>query len=371
MSDIRVFTVDDCDATRRLMVYMINQQPGLTVVGEASGGAEALMAFETDRPDVVTLDVQMPEMDGVATLRSIRERFGALPVVMCSSVTSEGAQATIEALLAGANDFVCKIPPANSDVHRARYLQEELCAKIRAVHARSVGTPVEIPHDTSDAFCLDPKEVSETACTPQILVIGATTGGPAALAELLRRMPAVFPVPICIVQPMPPKFTALLAETLGRRLGRHVVEAEDGVELKHGTCYLAPGGRHLHVHRETDGRIRASLSDRPELHNCRPAIDELFASAAQEFPRACLGVLLTGMGNDGLYGARRIRAAGGSLLVQDCESSVVWGMARRVAEEGLADGVFPLSQLAEEILAYVSGREAAVRTPQICGDIVS
>ncbi len=346
MRRIRVLIVDDAVVARRLLTEALGSDPHVEVVAAVPNGRVALARLGELDPDVVVLDVEMPELDGLATLAELRRLRPRLPVVMFSSLTERGAATTVEALARGASDYVAK--PAGGGVGAARVrVREELLPKIRALVAPAAAAPAPPRARRTEAARID------------VLAIGASTGGPNALATLLPELPASFPVPIVVVQHMPPLFTRLLAERLGARSAVRVREGVSGAPLAAGCAEVAPGGRHMEVVREGGG-VRIRTHEGPPENSCRPSLDVLLRSVAQVYGPHALAVVLTGMGRDGLRGCERVAEAGGQILVQDEASSVVWGMPGAVAGAGLAERVLPLEEIAREIVrrAFV-GRAAA------------
>ena len=349
---IGVLICDDSATIRGILSATLSGDADLKVVGTAVNGEACLAAIPSARPDLVLLDVEMPVMDGITTLREIRRRHGRLPVVMFSSLTERGAKATVDALLAGANDYVAK--PAGLDAAEvAARIRTDVIGRIKALVPRgsgSAGRPAARPAGEWAG-------TARPARTERIqgVVIAVSTGGPTALAEVL---PAFVPdarVPILVVQHMPAAFTAHLAERLAKTGGLPVREAADGDLVKPGEVLLAPGGRHL----ELDGdavQPRVRLSDGPPENSCRPSADVLFRSAVRLWGAGTLGVVLTGMGRDGLAGCREIVAAGGGVIAQDEFSSVVWGMPGEVVRAGLADAVLPLAQVGVEVALRLKRR---------------
>jgi two-component system, chemotaxis family, protein-glutamate methylesterase/glutaminase len=355
---IRVLIVDDSVVSRRVLSEAIAAAPGLEVAGTAANGRIALAKLAQVAPDVVVLDVDMPEMGGLETLVAIRRRSATLPVIMCSALTERGAVATFDALARDANDYWTKPSGERSAAEAAARITEELVPKIRLWAARRLPVPVG---------AASPVGPSSSARAPdarvEVVAIGVSTGGPNALARLLPALPADLPVPIVIVQHMPPLFTRTFAERLAKQCTIDVHEAAGGERLEAGTAWVAPGDQHMVV----DGSaamIRLRLHQDPPVNFCRPAVDVLFQSAAEVYGAHALGIILTGMGSDGVTGCRRIRAAGGAILVQDEATSVVWGMPRLVAGAGLADAVLPLDEIASEIVRRVQlGRAPLADTP--------
>jgi two-component system chemotaxis response regulator CheB len=367
---IRVLVVDDSVVMRRLLTRMRATDPLIEVVGCARDGRDAHAKVGLLRPDLVTLDVEMPEMDGLEALRLIQVDYPAVRVIMCSSLTQRGASVTIDALLAGASDYVCKQHSGGLTEDAYALLQAELLSKIRYVfnlggpvqagqssgaekparldQARSVSPgPPSLPGGTRQAIAGGSVPAARQA--PEVLVIGVSTGGPAALAEILPMLPPDFPLPIAVVQHMPPFFTQLLAERLSRLSPLPVVEAVDKMPFKPGTVVLARGDTHMRLIRRLHG-VQIELNQQEPENSCRPAVDVLFRSAAEVYAGAAIAVVLTGMGQDGLEGVRALKVRGASALVQDSATSVVWGMPGAVASADLADAILPLQEIIPEVL---------------------
>ncbi len=368
----RILIVDDSAAMRSLLRAVVSTDARLEVAGTAADGASALNSLQVVRPDIILLDVEMPVMDGLATLRLLRQRWSRIPVIMCSSLTQRGAKVTIEALACGAADYVTK-PSGQSDRETAmRKLAQELIPKIHALIRRPAEPPSSAQRATTAAFPRIPSLLAaETAkaqafdsrsslatipqsvtSAPSILVIGVSTGGPAALEVLLPRLPESFPLPVLIVQHMPELFTRLLAERLNHRCPLQVREASDGDPVKAGRIYIARGNWHLETVAAASAAAPATLrlNQGPQENHCRPSVDYLFRSAANVYGSGVLAVMLTGMGADGMRECRTIRELGGTVLAQDEASSTVWGMPGAVANAGLANKVLPLEMMAHEIL---------------------
>jgi two-component system chemotaxis response regulator CheB len=362
----RVLVVDDSVVVRRLVSKALEAEDEVEVVGVAADGKVALANIERLTPDVVILDVAMPVMDGLAALAEIRQRWPVLPVIMFSTLTSRGAEVTLDALALGASDYVLK--PSGADAASSMsQIRADLLPRIAALlpqaresHERTTSRlPARPPPPVGDvAKPTGPLERID------VVAIGVSTGGPTALAELIPTLPADLPVPIAIVQHMPPMFTRILAERLEHRSALRVVEARDGERLRPGTVHIAPGDRHLAI----GARDREVLHvyDGPHENSCRPSVDPLFRSVAAGYGPHALGVVMTGMGSDGLRGAELLAARGARLLVQDEATSVVWGMPGFVARAGLAEDVVPLGQLGREILRRVAvGRDAAYAQTEV------
>ena len=348
---IGVLICDDSATIRGILSATLGGDPDLKIVGTAVNGEACLAAIPSAKPDLVLLDVEMPVMDGITTLREIRRRFGKLPVVMFSSLTERGAKATVDALLAGANDYVAK-PAGLGATEVADRIRTDVIGRIKSLVPRgnAGGRGASRP---AGVAAVPPRPARQDRI--QGVVIAVSTGGPTALAEVL---PAFVPdarVPTLVVQHMPAFFTAHLAERLAKTAGLPVREATDGELVRAGEVLLAPGGRHLElVGDAVQPRVR--LTDAPPENSCRPAADVLFRTAARIWGAGTLGVVLTGMGRDGLAGSREIVAAGGSVIAQDEFSSVVWGMPGEVVRAGLADAVLPVSQVGVEVALRLKRR---------------
>jgi len=356
---IDVLVVDDAVVVRRIVSDALSSDPEVRVIGTAANGRIALQKLEQLRPDVVTLDFEMPEMNGVETLKAIRKTHPNLPVIMFSTVTVRGGAETLEALAAGATDYITKPANVGSVTEAQRRIQEQLIPKIKAFCGRAgvatrprMDVPKAPPAPTLVA-AVGARQVQTFVTSalqrrPDAVVIGVSTGGPNALAELLPALPGDLAVPVLIVQHMPPMFTRMLAERLDQQSAIHVVEAQAGMRVTPGTAYIAPGDFHLTVKREGDA-VLTVLTQGPPENSCRPAVDVLFRSAAEIYRESLLAVVLTGMGQDGLRGSEDVRRLQGRVLAQDQASSVVWGMPGFVAEAGLAERVLPLNEMAAEI----------------------
>lgn len=346
MTKIRVMTVDDSVVIRRMLADILCEDQDIEVVGYASNGKLALAKIPQLNPDLITLDIEMPEMDGLETLVEIRKTYKKLPVIMFSTLTERGAMHTIEALARGATDYVAK--PANVGSVQAgmQSVREQLIPKIKAL-CPLVRPTSNLPQRAATHLTA----VRNTNHKPQradVLVMGSSTGGPQALTAVLKALPADFPVPIVIVQHMPPIFTRNLAERLNQECCLDVQEATSGITLQPGHVLIAPGDFHLELRRE-GGVVKTVLNQAPPENSCRPAVDVLFRSAARLYGTGCMAVVLTGMGQDGLRGAEHIVQAGGTVAVQDEATSVVWGMPRAVAEAGLAYSTLPLAEIPVEL----------------------
>ncbi len=349
---IRVLIVDDSVVTRRLVTRALEAEPGLNVIGVAANGAIALQRIPQYSPDVVTLDIEMPEMDGIETLRRIRGQYPHLRVVMFSALTERGAAVTMEALTLGADDYVTK-PSNEGAVGRSldssiTQLRAELIPRIkqffRMPENGSTAPALEKPGSTAGR--LRARGIQPPA---KIVAIGVSTGGPTALGAVLPMFPTDFPLPVLIVQHMPPLFTRLLAERLNATCNLPVSEAIDGSLVQPGTILVAPGDFHMKVVSAADG-IRIKLDRSSPQNSCRPAVDALFTSIGEVYGGAVIAAILTGMGQDGLRGAEVLDARGASILAQDEMTSVVWGMPGAVVNAGLAGQILPLHRIVPEIV---------------------
>lgn len=341
---IRVLVVDDSIVARHLVAKAIDSDPALVLAGMAANGRVALDHLSEHRPDIIVLDLEMPVLDGFATLRELRASHPNLPVVMFSSLTAHGASATLEALALGADGFALK-PAAGQATDTIR---EDLLPLLKALVA-APGSAWRAARDAPQAAPARTAALAATRTGPICAVlIGVSTGGPNLLATMLSEIPASFPAPILIVQHMPPVFTRMLATRLDATAELRVVEAEDGMVPQPGWAYIAPGGHHMGV-RRVGSQAQLRIHDGPPENSCRPAVDVLFREAAKAYGSGLLAVILTGMGQDGTAGARAVAAGGGIVLVQDPATAVVGSMPAAVIAAGLADIVVPVARVASEI----------------------
>jgi two-component system, chemotaxis family, protein-glutamate methylesterase/glutaminase len=348
---IRVLVVDDSVVVRRMLTDALSSDSRISVVGAAPNGSVALQKLEQLAPDVMILDVEMPDMDGIETVRRLRVDHPKLPVIMCSSLTERGAEVTLRALAAGATDYVTKPTAATAQQDGLSSFKSQLLTSVIALGARrsSVRPPIAAPTAPAKPVPVRRESVRPTVA---VLGIGCSTGGPNALAKLFSRLPNDLPVPIFIVQHMPPLFTRMLADSLRASSGVSVHEAEHAGVALPGHAYIAPGNFHLAVAR--DGvRLVTLLNQGPLENSCRPAVDVLFRSLASVFGGGVLACVLTGMGQDGARGAADISAAGGSILVQSSDTCVVPSMPEAVATAGLAEAALPLERLGDELVLRV------------------
>lgn len=350
MNSLRVMVVDDTSLYRMLVTNALRDVEGVEVVGSASDGKAALGKIEQLKPDLITLDVEMPVMDGLTTLKHLRQQYPKIAVVMVSSLTQRGAETTLHALDLGAFDFVGK--PDGNDVNANREALKSALKRVVQAFAtrRSLqslmgarpAAPVRVPRKVAALERIE------------AVAIGISTGGPNALGEMVPMLPGDLGVPVLIVQHMPPRFTAALAATLDLKSSLKVVEGADGQKVEAGTVYIAPGGLHMRVKKRGTHTILETTQDPPE-HHCRPAVDYLFRSVADVYGKSALGVIMTGMGSDGTKGLAVMKQKGSHVLAQDEESCVVFGMPMEAIKAGVTDEQLPLGQIAARIASIVKG----------------
>lgn len=361
IGQIRIVVVDDSAFIRKALSMMLESDPAIKVVGTANNGEDGLETIRRLKPDLVTMDIEMPRMDGLTALRHIMES-DPVPVMMVSSITTDGAEATLEALELGAVDFIPKqLSYVSLDIVK---IKEDLLAKIKNIVSRKhvlmarLRQRARFARITADAR---PKPAPDyTHTTPplrkrhhkiDLVAIGSSTGGPPALNSVISQLPTNLPVGIVIAQHMPPMFTRTLAERLNSSSRLTVKEAEDGDPVEPGHVYVSPGGKHLLV-KKYGGRVRAVVSAEPSDTLYKPCVDVMFNSVAQTCGQTTLAVVLTGMGANGVKGARNIKSRGGLLIAQNEATCVVYGMPRAVVEARLADHVLPIDNIAAEIASY-------------------
>ncbi|MEQ9642721.1 MAG: chemotaxis response regulator protein-glutamate methylesterase [Alphaproteobacteria bacterium] len=369
---IRVLVVDDSAVIRGLVCRWLEEDGEITVVARASNGEVALRQAREHHPDVVVLDIEMPVMDGMTALKKMLADDAGLKVLMSSTLTQRNAEISMQALSAGAADYVAK-PSATVEMTGTMDFRRELIGKVKALAAASRMRPRGSGSTTAkSAGGRAPVSVARRPegglygkspislrrwnrmLSPKVIAIGSSTGGPQALMELVKVMAGKVKQPIVITQHMPPTFTKILAEHLRRIHGEGCAEAQDGEILKGGHIYLAPGDFHLTV-QVRGGQPKIALEKGPPENFCRPAVDPMFRSLAKAYGGAVLGVVLTGMGHDGLSGGQAIVAAGGAIVAQDEASSVVWGMPGAVATGGLCSAVLPLREIGPTICRLANG----------------
>lgn len=361
MPTIRVLIVDDAVMVRSRLSKILSTDPEIEVAGVAATGQIALAKLAQLNPDVVILDVEMPGLNGLQILSRIRQNDAHLPVIMFSAMTTTGATATLDALTLGASDYVTKPSHLGNVDNVTQYLQDTLIPKIKALGKKAAQNGAKQPPPVVPASAvLADFQIKQPQAMVEMVAIGVSTGGPNALATVLSELPSNFPVPIAIVQHMPPMFTKLLAERLTTKCSLPVREAIAGATVCPGTIWIAPGDYHLSVKQMTSA-VQLVIEQTPPQNSCRPSVDVLFESVAQVYGNRALAVILTGMGQDGLRGCQHIRDRNGQILAQDEASSIVWGMPGFVVNAGLADAVLPLDQIMSEILRRVSHTSSFIR----------
>lgn len=358
---LRVLVVDDTITYRKIVGNVLAGMPDVEVVGTAANGKIALEKIAQTRPDLLLLDLEMPEMDGIEVLRRLKAAGSPVGAIILSALTAKGSRATLDCLNLGAFDFILK-PSNGTFEENLRRIRDELAPRVvafarrREVRALLAGASRAKPPSATSAPVASasppPSLPRATAARPEVVAIGISTGGPAALAEMLPRLPENFPAAVLIVQHMPPVFTRSLAEDLDRKCRLRVAEAEDGDAAHQGRVLIAPGGKQMKVCRQGD-RVLVRITDDPPENSCRPSADYLFRSVASVYGPRAVALVMTGMGNDGSAGCREIKARGGWVLAQDAASCVVFGMPRQPIEEGIADVVAPLNRLDQELVRIV------------------
>jgi two-component system chemotaxis response regulator CheB len=376
---IRVMVVDDAVVVRGLVSRWVDEEPGLKIVASLRSGREAVDQLLRHNPDVVVLDIEMPDLDGLSALPLLLEKKRDLVIIMASTLTRRNAEVSLKALSLGAADYIPK-PETNREVTTSSTFRRDLIEKIRQLGGRRKRGPADlrarpaapgivarpkftveargsVPAPSHVGHSGDIKLRAFSSAMPRVLMIGSSTGGPQALTSLVAKIkPVIERAPVLITQHMPPTFTTILAEHLARASGRPAHEGIDGELIVPGTIYLAPGGRHMTVTRK-GGQPAIAISDGPLVNFCRPAVDPLFSSAAQIWGSAILSVILTGMGSDGMHGAEAVVAAGGSCIAQDEASSVVWGMPGAAANAGVCAAVLPLDMIGPKIVRLFAGEK--------------
>ena len=387
---MRVLVADDAILFRRVLADVLASIPGVEVVGSANNGKMALQKIKELNPDVLTLDIEMPEMDGLAVLDALLKGGGPkVEVIVVSALSRRGGDLTLKALEKGAFDFITK-PEAASPEQAREALVRELTPRIRLLANRlevrsilrgsmlplssstvqspppqppprfptplpTATVPVPSPQDSGLDNIAQRMQRITNPSRPGMVLIGVSTGGPPALAQLLPAIPRDIGVPIVIVQHMPPIFTKSLAESLDAKCAVSVREATHGESLEANTVYIAPGGRQMRLGMGSDNRPIVEVTDDPHENNCRPSVDYLFRSAASRFPGRSMAVVLTGMGNDGMLGVRLLKRHGCFSIAQDEASCVVYGMPKAVVDAGVADAILPLDAIASRIVSVVMG----------------
>ena len=354
-NNCKVIVVDDSSLFRSILTKALSSLENVEVVSSAPNGKLALEKIAQFKPDLVTLDLEMPEMDGIETLRQIKARGLDTGVVMVSAHTVHGAEITMKALNNGAFDFITK-PSDNDPEKNLKQLAERMKYIIRAFQSRK--SLENVRRMTGRSVETAPPETKETSkpsskyslAQIEIVTLGISTGGPKALDAVIPRLPENLPVPVVIVQHMPAMFTKAFAEMLNGKSKVTVVEGAGGMEVKPATVYIAPGGCQMKLEREATGRIRVDITDDPPENNCKPAVDYLFRSVAKLYGSGALGVIMTGMGNDGTLGLRLMKRHNARVIAQDEKTSTVFGMPAEAIKAGVVDRILPLDKIAEEII---------------------
>ncbi|MDO5711823.1 MAG: chemotaxis response regulator protein-glutamate methylesterase [Micrococcales bacterium] len=383
---IRVLVIDDSVVLRRLITDLLSTDPDIEVVGTAVNGKNALDKLPLLKPDILTLDIEMPVMDGLQTLVEVRKTNKKLPIIMFSTLTERGASATLDALERGASDYVAKPANVGSVSESMQAVRSQLIPKIKSLTGRM---PAAAPR-ARPAFGGAPPPgapgrlavpgagaarpgtqgvpgVAGTAARPtgrvEVVAIGVSTGGPDALTQVICALPGGFPVPIVVTQHMPPVFTQLFAQRLDAKAKLRVAEAKNGDLLEPGKILIAPGDWHMRLVKKPAG-AGVALDQGPQENYCRPAVDPMFRSVAEVYGGNVLSVIMTGMGSDGYRGAEHIVHAGGSLIVQDEATSVVWGMPGAAVHAGLPCDILPLGKIADAITSRVHARAEGATNPR-------
>ena len=349
---IRLLIVDDSPFMRRAISSLMDGEDDIKVVGTAKDGQDAIRQINDLKPDIATMDIEMPVMDGLTALKIIMEKC-PIPVIMLSSLTEEGAKETLDALDLGAADY---IPKNLSNVSlNILKVKDDLISKIRAITAKKYSFKPLIKEPAARSY-VKPSNLKENGFIYSknnkidIVAIGSSTGGPKALQDVIPKLPQNFPVPIILVQHMPKAFTGSFAQRLSSISHIKVVEAAGGEVIKPGTAYLSPGDKHLSIIKERGNVFVTSLSNEPEDLINRPSVSVMMESVAREYPGKALGVILTGMGSDGLLGMKKIKENGGKTIAQDEATCVVYGMPKAVVDAGLADMILPIYKIGDEII---------------------
>ncbi len=352
---VRVLVVDDSSFFRRRLTAIFNSDTHLEVIGAAVNGLEAVELVKKLKPDVVTMDIEMPVMDGITAVKRIMQS-NPLPILMFSSLTTDGAQATLDALEAGAVDF---LPKRMEDISQDRdAAKRQLCARVRLISARGLKKSDAPAAVRSAIKKIEPAILKPSAPIKnrrggyRLLILGTSTGGPVALQKVLTSLPATFPLPILLVQHMPASFTPAFAERLNKLSGVSIKEACDGDHLQKGWAYLAPGGKQMLVEDQRGAKV-IRVIESPADQTYKPSVDITFGSAAKLFASDVLAVVMTGMGADGREGAKMLKNKGSTVWAQDKETSVIYGMPAAIAEAGLADNILPLDAIASALMDSV------------------
>ncbi len=364
METIKALVIDDTIVYRKIIGDVLKQIPGIEVVGTANNGKIALSKIASMKPDLITLDIEMPELNGIEVLQALKDQEDAPTIIMLSTLTQQGSEMTIKALELGAFDFIAKpnegrmveniekvhaaILPILETLKRQKSTRKRILEKIKS-KPRSVP-----PHETTFKKTVVRPSRPLIQSKSEVVGIGISTGGPNALSKMIPMLPANLKAAVLIVQHMPPMFTASLANSLNKKSGLEVREAQNGDILKPGTVLIAPGGKQMKIIAAGDGITRKiQVTDDPPENSCKPSVDYLFRSIAQHYVGRATGVIMTGMGSDGSKGLMQMKNNGSMIIAQDKESCTVYGMPKEPVESGIADIVVPLEQIADEIVKSV------------------
>src|SRR3984957_1980153 len=364
---IRVMVVDDSVVVRGLVSRWIEEEPGLALAGSMRNGRDAVEHLERINPDVVILDIEMPELDGISALPLMLAKKRDLVIIMASTLTRHNGEGNLKALSLGAADYISK-PETNRGVTTSAIFRRDLIEKVRELGGRRRKRRAPAAPGTAPSPAAQPapprapeppiKLRAFAPTSPRVLVIGSSTGGPQALTTVMSNLRGVLSrVPVLITQHMPPTFTTILAEHIARAASGKAHEGIDGEPVEAGTIYVAPGGKHMQAVKRDNG-VFIALDDGPLVNFCKPAVDPLFRSAAAVWGSAVLAVVLTGMGSNGAKGGADIVAHGGSVIAQDEATSVVWGMPGAAAHAGICSAVLPLDQIAPKVARLFSGERS-------------
>ncbi len=351
MNKIKALVIDDSVLYRKILSDALSAFPNVEVVGTAHNGKAGIEKIKKTSPDFITLDFEMPEMNGIETLNEIKNQNLNVKTIMISSQTQEGAKVTLDALNAGAFDFIAK-PTGGNFVENTKTLSKEILPLIRTLSFKSrLKTSVLKRKESLLRPKISvPKSTLKMPC--KIIALGISTGGPTALAKVIPLLPASLKVPLVLVQHMPPVFTKALADSLNKKSQVNVVEAEDKMQLTPGTVYIAPGAKQMKVEHKFSGNI-LRITDAPPENNCKPSVDYLFRSVSEVYKSACLGVIMTGMGADGTKGLKVMKEHNIKVIAQDKDSCVVFGMPMEAIKADVVDVITPLDNIANEIIKSI------------------
>lgn len=363
---IRVLFADDAAMMRRLISKAFDADSQIEIAKECSDGVEILTCLEEQDVGIIVIDIQMRKLDGIEVIKAIRKKNHSLPIIVFSSLASPNSQATVDALSAGATDYVLKPKRVGHVQGAIQQITDELIPKIKLHANNSAGSAKrKEPQFKSPTTPRSPKPLVNTLLIPgrfDVIVVAVSTGGPMALEKMLKPLPASFPLPILIVQHMPPTFTKRLADSLSQHCKLPVNEAEQDSIVRPGEVWIAPGGKHMQVVKK-GVQTQLSLNSDPPVNSCRPAADVLFHSVVPVYKQKTLAVVLTGMGKDGAMGCEQIKKAGGAVIAQDKPSSAVWGMPGEVVNAGMTDVVLPIDQIGRKLIELSQSKRQNIINP--------